>query len=169
MANFCAKCGAALGAGAKFCPECGAPGADAPAGAGATAAAGPAAGSAASGGETAGAGLQPNLVHLLCYLAGFITGLIFLNTAPYNQDPDTKFHAWQSIFVSIVGVAAYVVLSILGSVLGALHMFFLAVILYRLLGVGFLVLWIWLMVQAHNGKRFKLPIIGDLAEKQAAK
>jgi uncharacterized membrane protein len=43
----------------------------------------------------------------------------------------------------------------------------LDIILFPLLGIGFLVVWILCLVKAFNGERFKLPFIGDLAEKQA--
>jgi len=44
---------------------------------------------------------------------------------------------------------------------------FIDIILFPLVGIGFLILWLIAMINAFNGKRFKLPFIGDLAQKQA--
>jgi uncharacterized membrane protein len=37
----------------------------------------------------------------------------------------------------------------------------------QLVGLAIFVVWIFVFVSAFNGKLIKLPIIGDLAEKQA--
>jgi uncharacterized membrane protein len=75
-----------------------------------------------------------------------------------------RFHSWQSIFLIIAWIAADVVLIILGHIpfIGLINL-----ILWPLVALGFLILWIIALINAFNGKRFKLPILGDLAEKQA--
>ncbi|CAM4218073.1 hypothetical protein L1N85_15955 [Paenibacillus alkaliterrae] len=101
-------------------------------------------------------GLNPKTAGLLCYLGGFITGIIFLVLE--KQSRFVRLHAFQSIVVS----AAFIVLNILfgfiplvGWLLGLL-----------LLPVGF-VLWIGLMLLTLQGRLYKLPIIGDWSEQQA--
>ncbi len=37
------------------------------------------------------------------------------------------------------------------------------------LGLALLVLWFYLMYQAYQGKEYKLPVVGDIAEKQLGK
>jgi uncharacterized membrane protein len=77
-----------------------------------------------------------------------------------------RFHAWQSIFLSIAAFVISVLLSfvlVFGMVFGAF--FFLA--LTRLIWLAWFVLWLVCVLKALNGQRFKLPIIGALAEKQA--
>ena len=97
---FCAKCGTSLSDGAGFCNACGAQ----------TTTATPAASVAPQS-----APLASNIVGALAYLGGLITGFIFLAVAPYNKDPFVRFHAFQSIFLSL----AYIVFAIVwGAVFG---------------------------------------------------
>ena len=101
-------------------------------------------------------GLQANVAGLLCYLLGIITGIIF-----YLIEKDNKFvrfHAMQSIVV----FGAFFVLSMVLS--------FIPVIgwtLLPILGLVTLILWIVLMIKAYQGEYFKLPVAGDIAEKNS--
>ncbi len=105
----------------------------------------------------------------LCYLVGFITGILFLVLAPYNQSRNMRFHAFQSIFLNVAWIACWIALSIIGLVfvhipiLGAMIM----LLLNFALGIGALIIWIYLMIKTYNGERIVLPVIGPLAEKQA--
>ena len=102
-------------------------------------------------------GLQENVAGLLCYVAGWVTGIIFLILEKENKF--IRFHAWQSIFVFGAFTVVSIVLSfipVIGWVVG------------WLLGIVAFVLWIVLMVKAYGGAKYKLPISGDLAEKQVA-
>ena len=113
--------------------------------------------------ETAQTGLSDNAASGLAYLT-FIPAIIFLAVPPYNQSANVRFHSWQSIFLSVAWCAVWVVLVIVGMIP---VVNFIDVILFPLVGIGFLILWIMVLVNAFNGKRFKLPVIGDLAAKQA--
>jgi uncharacterized membrane protein len=104
-----------------------------------------------------GTGLEPNVAGLLCYLVGWVTGLIFFLIE--KDDDFVRFHAMQSIIV----FGAITVLSIIFGILFMVP--FVGWILGTILWIGSLVLWILLMVKAYQGERFKLPIAGDLAEK----
>jgi uncharacterized membrane protein len=87
------------------------------------------------------AGLTDNVASALCYVLGFVTGIIFLVLAPYNQNRAIRFHAFQSIFLSVVWFAFWIVVQILVGIMysaGVFGMFFLI----QLLGLAFLVLWI---------------------------
>ncbi|MFI7195387.1 DUF4870 domain-containing protein [Nocardia nova] len=104
------------------------------------------------------AGLDKKTSAILSYALGWLTGIIFLFVG--RHDPDVKFHASQSIvFFGAVSVLN-IVLSIVGSLLGALG------ILFSLAGlvvaVFTVVVWIMAMVQANNtgGVRAALPIVG---------
>lgn len=106
-------------------------------------------------GKTA-TGMQPNLAALLSYLVGFITGIIF-----YVLEKDNKFvrfHAMQSIVV-------FGFLFVVGMFVGILPGigFFLGYLLWIL----DFVLWLILMIKAYNGEYFKLPVAGDIAEKNS--
>jgi uncharacterized membrane protein len=113
----------------------------------------------------ANADLKSNVAGMLCYPLSFITGILFLVLAPYNKDSFVRFHAYQSIFFFV----ALLALNIIMGVITIFTPWFLDNLLWtglRLLALGGTG---WLMYQAYQGNRFKLPIIGDLAENQAAK
>ena len=107
--------------------------------------------------ETVQTGLSDNAASGLAYLT-FIPAIIFLVVAPYNQNVNVRFHAWQSIFLTVACVVVDIVLGFIP---------FVGWIIIPLFGLLVLVLWILCMVKAFNGDRFKLPVIGDLALKQA--
>jgi uncharacterized membrane protein len=120
--------------------------------------------------QPASCGMTDNVAGALCYLAGLITGVLFLALAPYNQSKFVRFHAFQSIFFNVAWIALWIVQMILTMVLSAILPFGMH-LLFGLLGLviwlgGFLV-WLFLMYKAYSNEKFMLPIIGDLAEKQA--
>jgi uncharacterized membrane protein len=114
----------------------------------------------------AGAGLTDNAASALCYVVGFVTGIIFLVMAPYNQNQTIRFHAFQSIFLSVAWFVVWFALDIL---LGLMHMagVFGVFFLSPLIGLGFFVLWICMIVMAYQGKQVLVPVIGPLAQQQA--
>jgi uncharacterized membrane protein len=100
-------------------------------------------------------GLEENVAGLLCYVVGWVTGIIFLVLEPENKF--VRFHAIQSIVV----FGAYNVILI---VFGWIPI--IGWILDGILGVTAFILWIVLMVQASQGRMFKLPVSGNIAENQ---
>jgi uncharacterized membrane protein len=114
--------------------------------------------------QTVQTGLSDNAASGLAYVT-FIPAIVFLVTAPYNQNKTIRFHSWQSIFLFIACVAIDVALSVL---LRVPFLGFMTLLLWPLVGLAFFIVWILLLIKAFNGQRFKLPIIGDLAEKQAS-
>ena len=94
-------------------------------------------------------GLEQNVAGLLCYVLGWVTGIIFFVLEKDNKF--VRFHAMQSI---IVFGAITVVDIILGWVLS------------WLLSILALIPWIVLMVKAYRGEKYKLPVAGNIAEKQ---
>jgi uncharacterized membrane protein len=115
----------------------------------------------------ASTGMSNNVAGLLCYVVGWITGLIFLLIEPYKNDKFVRFHAFQSIFFNVALIGVYIVMFILGIILSVVHLGLLMLPLYLVLWLGILVAWIVCMVKAYGNQTFKLPIIGDLAAKQA--
>jgi uncharacterized membrane protein len=109
-------------------------------------------------------GLSENAAGGLAYIT-VIPAIIFLIVAPYNKSSYIRFHSWQCIFMAI----AWWVLDIAIWVFGRIMVFFRVITwgLYPLVALAMLILWIMVLIKAFNGERFKLPIIGDLAEKQA--
>lgn len=168
---FCPQCGTENAAGARFCAGCGLP--LAPSEDTASAAA-PATESARTSEQASGAdrgvpvagttsGLQRNVAGLLCYLFGWLTGIIFFII---EKDPFVRFHAMQSI-LTFGGVSAvYILISILLPV-GLWRLWFVFHLLGNLLWLASIILWVLLMVKAYQGERYKLPVVGDLAERYA--
>lgn len=161
--RFCAKCGASVG---------GAPaGGGAPMGGGTPMSAGVAGGGAAPGmaPQAASTGLSDNAAGALCYLFGFITGILFLVLAPYNQNRNVKFHAFQSIFLNLGWVVIWIADIIVSIVLG--HIPIIGAIISILLGfcvwIGALIVWLYMMFKTYNGQTVVLPVIGPMAQKQA--
>src|SRR5262249_34706626 len=109
----------------------------------------------------AGADLKPNVAGMLCYPLSFITGILFLALTPYNKDRFVRFHAWQSIFFFLALLVFSIVLRILPVPLEGLFLGALRTLAWA--GTG------WSMYKAYRGEQFKLPLIGELAEKQASK
>ena len=146
----CTKCGAAVADGAGFCPNCGA----ALAGAG---------GVAPSNAMTQ-TGMKENLAGLLCYVFGWVTGLIFFFI---DKRSFVQFHAKQSIVIfgglSILRIIVGMILgvSFMGGGVGG---FSLAVALLDLLYLVGVILWIICMIKAYQGERFRVPVAADLAE-----
>jgi len=121
------------------------------------------------GGKPPTSGLEPNVASLLCYLCGWLSGLIFILIEKDNKT--VKFHAWHSLFLNLGFFALYVALTIVSAILSqiapVLGMLFGLIML--VLNLGFLVLWIILMIKAFQGSRLTLPVITEMAQKQADK
>jgi len=137
MALNCERCGASLPPGAANCPACGA---------------------------AVSMGTSPNdIVAALCYLGFAVTGVLFLLIEPYRHEERLRFHARQSIAFTVAWFAFYIIMSVFIAVLpGPLSSLlrFLAAIGY----IAFAVTWLYLIYQAYNGRRFRLPMVADWAE-----
>ena len=137
---LCPSCNAETGS-SNFCPQCGA--------------------NTATGAATAisapQGGLSETAAGAIAYIL-IVPAIIFLVMEPYNRSSFVRFHSWQSIFLGISAVALHLILGII-PVIGW--------ILLLPASLGFLVLWIILIMKASKGERYKLPFIGNLAEQQA--
>lgn len=101
-------------------------------------------------------GIQPNVAALLSYVLGIITGIIFYLIEKENKF--VRFHAMQSIVV-------FGFLFVLGVVLSVIPVIGWA--LLPILWIVDLIVWVVLMIKAYQGEYFKLPIAGDIAEKNS--
>lgn len=118
----------------------------------------------------AASGMEDNVASALCYLLGLITGVLFLVLEPYNKNKVVRFHAFQSIFFNIGAIVVNIAFSIVFSIMR--HVLPLSMwVLFTLLSLGLSLLmlgaWAFLMYKAYNREMFKIPFLGDLAEKQA--
>lgn len=99
--------------------------------------------------------LEENVAGLLCYVLGWVTGIVFLILEKENRF--VRFHAFQSLLTFLpLSVVAWIIsqIPIVGWVLASL------------IWILVLILWLVLMFKAYQGERYKLPIVGDMAEKQ---
>jgi len=153
---FCPKCGTENPEGAKFCSKCGAELAAVP---------------APSGASETTIGLAPNIAGLLCYVAGWITGIIFVVIE--KKSTFVKFHAWQSIMTFGILTAIQIIVSpVFAGIAVATFSPGLLVasgVLGTIVWILTFVLWIILIIQAGTGKMWKVPWVGDWAERQASK
>jgi uncharacterized membrane protein len=150
--SFCQSCGAAFADGTTFCPKC----SMRP--------------HAVTAPALANSGLTANTTGALAYLAGIVTGILFLVIDPYKGDRFVRFHAFQSIFFNVAWIALWIAWTIVGLVLGAVTkglFFILQVPIDLVIMVGGFALWAFLMYSAFQGKTTRLPVIGALAAKQA--
>lgn len=168
--SSCQSCGTALATDTCFCQSCGSP-TEINVGVSPTAVEGPAAGAVMSPpGKTEPKMMDTNVVAALTYLAGFLTGIIFLVLDPYKSNSFVRFHAFQSIFVNVAWIAFWIIWIILSAVLtplmaGVFGLIALPLMLIcTLAGIG---IWIFLMFQAYQQKLFKLPIVGKFAAERA--
>ena len=143
---FCKACGQEIGT-ATFCPKCGAS---------QGAAVAPASTSAAPVASPT-EGIQENVAGLLCYVLGWVTGIIFLLI---DKRPWVKFHAAQSIVVFGGLTVLRIALAFMGGLFGG----FLGWSLYALLGLVGVILWILLMIKAYQHETFRVPVAADIAD-----
>ena len=160
---FCSSCGAQVDG--RFCPKCGAP-QDAPAGA--TPGAQQPAYAPPPPAQPVAGGMEDNMAGALCYLLGFITGVLFLVLEPYNKRPFVRFHAFQSVIFSVGWIILSIALSIVMGIMSAvMHMWLVFLPLRMLIGLLGFILWLFCMYKAYNRELYQLPIVGPIAAKQA--
>jgi len=152
---FCSKCGAEIPGNAGFCAKCGAPGAAA----------------APSAGQQTG--MQENVAGFLCYVAGWLTGLIFFLI---DKRPFVRFHAAQSMVVfaglHLIGIVVGKIFGLsflFGGGFGAFGSLGLGMLVYALVQFAGLVLWIVLMIKAFQHEMFRVPVAADVADTIAGK
>jgi uncharacterized membrane protein len=99
-------------------------------------------------------GLEQNVAGLMCYVLGWVSGLIFILIEKDNRF--VRFHAAQSLVL-------FGSISILFVLLPAVP--FLGVLLAPFLGLLSLALWIAMMILAYQNQEKRLPVVADLADK----
>lgn len=114
-------------------------------------------------------GVLPQVVAGALAYCTFLPAIFFLFIEPYHKNRFVRFHCFQSI-------GLWLALSVMGAALrlAGFLLFFIPVVgqllsylADMLVGLGFFVIWLVLVVKALQGERFKLPVIGDFAELQA--
>jgi len=98
--------------------------------------------------------LPKNTAAALCYIAGWVSGLIFILIE--KKDEFVRFHAMQSI-ITFGGLTILAMVPVVGWILSPFVMI-----------LGF-ILWLVCIIKAYHGEKFALPVVGELAKKQLAK
>ena len=118
-------------------------------------------------------GLDENVAALIAYVFGWVSGLILFLMEKSSRL--VRFHAMQSILLNVlivvIAIVLAIVISILVFILGQISgvLAGIATVLWFLFWLAFValiaVVWVLCLVKAFQGKMFKLPFIGDMAEK----
>lgn len=179
---FCVHCGTQTAGNAAFCPNCGKPAGQPTTGT--TAAPQPAPAAAYSPPpvppaqpQAAGAYQPPpvasipmeeNIAGMLAYFT-IIPAIVFLLIEPYNRNRFVRFHSFQCIFAAVAIIVIDIALAILSSILHFVPVigWFVTGLMWPIWGLAILALWLLLVIKAYQHQIFKLPVIGDMAEKQA--
>jgi uncharacterized membrane protein len=109
--------------------------------------------------------MEENIAALLCYVFGWVTGLIFYFI---DKRPFVRFHAAQSMVVFGGLAVIYIILGMFLGVsmfTGGFGGFSIGFLLYPLVWLVAVVLWVLLMVKAFQHEKFRVPVAADLAEK----
>ena len=122
-------------------------------------------------------GLDENVAALLSYLFNWVSGLVFFLIEKSSRL--VRFHAMQSILLTVIGFVLFLVLWfgwIIFAIIGAMIADFLPGLISLVFGlllfvfwVGIVIAWIMCLIKAYQGQYFKLPLIGNLAEKFSSK
>jgi uncharacterized membrane protein len=118
-------------------------------------------------------GLDENVASAATYVLGWVTGIIFFVMEKDNKT--VRFHAMQSILTFlplmilwwIIG-AVYSMMIIGAGMYGAVGMWGILSLISLLISIVILLLWLFLMYKAYTGEKFKVPIVGEIAENQVA-
>jgi uncharacterized membrane protein len=114
--------------------------------------------------DTNPSGLSDNAAAGLAYIT-LIPAIVFLVIEPFKKSSYVRFHAWQSIFFFVAWALVDILVGVVENL--APSAVFLTLTLLQLVGLAFFVVWLIVLINAFNGKRIKLPIIGNVAQQQA--
>jgi uncharacterized membrane protein len=147
---FCSKCGSEVAAGAGFCPKCGAA---------------QSGGAVAQPAQSAQPAMAENVAAFLCYLVGWVTGIIFFLI---DKRPFVRFHAAQSIVVfgglHILNIVIGIAFGAGFMMMGGFGAFGMGWALYSLISLVAFILWILLMVKAYQHEKFEVPVAAGIAK-----
>ena len=148
---FCCQCGKTVGSRDAYCGSCGArqP-------------------SATASRTDYLQGISPRAAALLCYIPmlGWIVSIVVLASARFRSDSRVRFHAFQGLYLFVTWLLVDWVLSPMFGVpfWGSpfQHVF------PGLLKAVIFVAWIFMIIKTSQDEMYKLPILGDLAEKSVS-
>lgn len=120
-------------------------------------------------------GLDANVGALLCYLGNLIPccvplGLVYSIIVIVQDKANklTRFHAFQSLLLSAAGIVIGIVLGGINGAAAASRSTILSLLVMAialLAGLPLLIAIIYTAIKAYKGEVFKLPVIGEMADK----
>jgi uncharacterized membrane protein len=150
---FCVQCGSKVGDADQFCAKCGAPQKGA-------------ARSSAAPRKTADpiSGMTGRNASLLCYIpwVGWIAAIVVLASERFRRDAHVRFHAFQGLYVFVAWLIVEWVIEPFAFAM-PFHR-----VTARLLQVLILGAWVFMLIKVSQDEDYKLPIIGDLAERSVS-
>lgn len=159
---YCCQCGNQVAASDRYCGSCGTPQA-------AAASQGNAANARANDFATNGF-WNPRTAARLCYFPwlGWIACVLVLGTERFRRDNEVRFHAFQGLYLFVAWLLVDWVIS---PMLRMTHYGFWQPVPFMGGGVLHLLIfaaWIVMFFKAKRGEHYRLPILGDLAERTVA-
>ena len=109
-------------------------------------------------------GLSYNAAAGIAYIT-IIPAIVFLIIDPFRKNSFVRFHAWQSIFFFIAWAAIDILVGLVQHIVPSAV--FLTLTVLELVGLAIFIVWLIVFIGAFGGKQIKLPVIGDLAARQA--
>jgi uncharacterized membrane protein len=109
-------------------------------------------------------GLSYNAAAGIAYLT-IIPAIVLLIVEPFRKNAFVRFHAWQSIFFFVAWAVIDILVGLVQHIVPSTV--FLTLTALQLVALALFIVWLIVFIGAFGGKRIKLPLIGDLAERQA--
>ena len=109
-------------------------------------------------------GLSDNAAAGIAYIT-IIPAIVFLIIEPFKRSSYVRFHAWQSIFFFIAWAVIDILVGLVQHIVPSAV--FLTMTVLQLVGLAIFIVWLIVFIGAFGGKQIKLPVIGDLAARQA--
>jgi uncharacterized membrane protein len=149
---FCCQCGQSVGSRDAYCAICGARQ--------------PSSASSAAPGVEYMQGISPRTASLLCYIPilGWIVAIVVLASARFREDARARFHAFQGLYLFVAWLIVDWVVGPMFRLTGPpFHQILPGLLKALIFGA-----WIFMIIKTAHDEMYKLPILGDLAEKSVS-
>jgi uncharacterized membrane protein len=147
---YCCQCGKSVGNHDAYCGVCGAPQPK-----------------AAFAPVDYMHGISPRTASLLCYIPilGWIVSIVVLASARFRADGRVRFHAFQGLYLFVAWLLVDWFLGPMFSLAfwAPFHHAMPALLKAVIFGA-----WIFMIIKTSQDEMYKLPILGDLAEKSVS-
>lgn len=166
---FCNQCGTPVQPVDRFCAKCGASQPNATGSASSSTSSTTASSSTVPPGTPVDilAGVNSRTIRLLCYVpvVGWICAIVVLASARFRQEPETRFHAFQGLYLFV----AWLLLDMVVSPMFNLEMpGFGFTFIPKLLKLGVMAAWVFMIIKTAHGENYRLPILGELADRSVS-